>query len=315
MIMGAGAVGGFVGAKIFRNESAETVLVARGNHLKQLQINGLHFMAPDYDEYLHIKAVEDPSDAEMKPDLIIVTVKSKDTDGALKQIKPVIGEQTQVLTIQNGLGNYETLRDVLGTDRVIRGFCKLGCEVTAPGEITYRSLGDVTIGEDDGSNSPRCSAVKQLLDHSGINCTITDDIVKQSWQKMIWNTVFNCLTGLTATTTDAIYIENEAHQLARDIAVELRKIALAEGVTFTDDEITAVVEKSKALGAFKTSTYQDRLKNKPLEFDAFCGYASRKAAEAGVSTPKLDTINALFRLSEHSRVRAVMGKNEPETPR
>lgn len=302
MIMGAGAVGGFVGAKIFRNKSAETVLVARGNHLKQLQNNGLRFITPDDDEYLHINAVEDPSDAEMMPDLIIMAVKSKDTAGALKQIKPVIGEQTQVLTIQNGLGNYETLRDVLGADRVIRGFCKLGCEVTAPGEITYRSLGDVTIGEDDGTDSPRCTAVKQLLDHSGITCTIPDDILKQAWQKMIWNTVFNCLSGLTATTLDAIYQEPAAYNLAHELARELQKIALSEGVEFRDDEIMELIEKNRKLGAFKTSTYQDRLKNKPLEYDAFCGYASLKAAEAGVSTPKLDTVNALFRLSKHSRI-------------
>lgn len=300
MIMGAGAVGGFTGVQIFQKKSAEVHFIARGEHFRNMKENGLRYITPEENINLEVPVWEDPADTGEVYDLIIVTVKSADTPKALEQIRPVIGEKTQVLTIQNGLDNYEYLVSQLGVDNVIRGFCRLGCEVTAPGEITYRSLGDVTIGEEDGSESKRCQAITELLGQSGITCTVADDILRQAWKKMIWNTVYNCLSGLTATTLDAIYADEQVLKVAQDIAQELRKIANAEGVTISDDEITHIFDRTDKLGAFKTSTYQDRLKGKPMEYDALSGSALRRAEETGVNAPKLETINAMLRLTEKS---------------
>ncbi len=300
MIMGAGAVGGFVGARMIQKNAAEVDFIARGQHYHKMRDEGLRFITPEKEYQLDLPVFSNPADSGKVYDLVIVAVKSGDTAQALGQMRPVIGEQTQVLTIQNGLENYEYLRDELGQGRVVRGFCRLGCEVTAPGEITYRSLGEVTIGEEDGAESDRCRAIKALMDQSGITCMIAGDIRRQAWKKMIWNTVFNCISGLTATTLDGIFNDPDILKVAKGIAWELRNIAAAEGVDISDDKISEIFERTGKLGAFKTSTYQDRLKSKPMEYRALSGYAVRKATEAGVKAPKLETVNAMLKLTESS---------------
>lgn len=298
LIMGAGAVGGYIGAKIFQNGAADVTLVARGDHFKAIQKHGLMVSTSEDESALPVPVVDRPETITVPPDLIIIAVKTKDTEQAVSRIKPIISPNTQVLTIQNGLGNYDYVSNELGKEQVIRGFCRIGTEIVSPGHIHYSSMGDITIGEEDGSNSERCDMVQSIFTNAGIACEIADNILKRSWRKMIWNTVFNCLSGLTLTTLDAIYQTSQAHRLALDLAGELQQIARADNVEFSDEEITRLIENSARLGQFRTSTYQDRLKNKPLEYDAFCGYACRKAEQHGLQVPKLQTIDALFRLHD-----------------
>lgn len=278
----------------------EVTFVARGAHLQAMQSMGLR-VTGKADIHIHpAQAVStSPSEAPFDaPDWVIVAVKSFDTDGAIDYLKRVCGKQTQFLTLQNGLENYDKLVEAFGSERVVRGFCRLASEVTEPGVITFRGLSEVVIGEEDGSNSNRVLQLQKILEEAGINNKVSGEIKKKAWLKFVWNAVFNMLTGLGNTTIDRLYDDREAYATAWELFYEMQAVARGEGVVISDKEGEAIIDGSKSLGAFRTSTFQDRQKGKPLEYDAFCGYVVRRAEAADLRVPVHRTLYALYKLIE-----------------
>ncbi len=303
LIMGSGAVGGFYGAHLASVPGFHVTFVARGAHLKALQSRGLR-IAGLTEMHLHpVNAVADPSAPsvlEQPPELVIVAVKSYDTLEAIRLLEPVVSTRTQILTIQNGLENYELLSDEFGSERVIRGFCKIGAELTAPGVIEYRGLSSVVFGEEDGAPSNRVMQLQKIMEHAGIAAEVSPKIHREAWLKFLWNGIFNMMTGLSGATTDMIFDDADAYALAWQIFYEMQAVASAEGVRITDNDGTDIIEGTRGLGAFKTSTWQDRHKGKPLEYDVFCGYIVRKATAYKLAVPVNQAFLALYRLLEQS---------------
>jgi len=300
LIMGSGAVGGYYGAQLANTGSFNVTFVARGAHLKALQARGLRITGL---ESLHLDPVDvigDPSVLEQPPDLVIVAVKSYDTLEAIRLLEPVVSTRSQILSIQNGLENYELLSDEFGSDSVIRGFCKIGVELTAPGVIDYRGLSSVVFGEEDGTPSNRVLQLQKVMEHAGIAVHVSNDIRKKAWLKFLWNGIFNMMTGLSGATTDMIFDNEDAYAVAWQLFYEMQAVASAEGVRITDKDGADVIEKTRGLGAFKTSTWQDRNKGKRLEYDAFCGYIVRKASTYKLAAPVNQAFLALYRLLEQS---------------
>lgn len=300
LIMGSGAVGGFYGAHFARMDGLEVTFAARGAHLVALQRRGLRITGKTVMHLHPVHAVEDPSALEQPPDLVIVAVKSYDTPEAIRLIRPVVARHTQILTIQNGLENYELLTEAFGSSNVIRGFCKIGAELTAPGVIDYRGFSSVVFGEEDGSSSNRVLQLQKIMEHAGITVQVSRDIRRDAWMKFLWNGIFNMMTGLTGSTTDLIFEDEDAYAIAWQLFYEMRAVASAQGVRITEKDGAAVIEETRTFGAFKTSTWQDRQKGKPLEYDAFCGYIVRKGAAFKLAVPVNQTLFALYRLLERA---------------
>jgi len=300
LIMGSGAVGGFYGAQLASVDRFHVTFVARGAHLKAMQGRGLRITGLAGMHLHPVDAIGDPSTLEQPPDLVIVAVKSYDTLEAIRLLKPAVSTRTQILTIQNGLENYELLSDEFGSERVIRGFCKIGAELTAPGVIDYRGLSSVVFGEEDGTPSNRVLQLQKIMEHAGIAAEVSRDIRKEAWLKFLWNGIFNMMTGLSGATTDMIFDDVDAYAVAWQLFYEMQAVASAEGVRITDKDGTDVIEETRGLGAFKTSTWQDRHKGKPLEYDAFCGYIVRKATAYKLAVPVNQAFLALYRLFEQS---------------
>ncbi len=298
LIMGSGAVGGYYGVHLARINGLDVTFVARGAHLVALQRRGFRITGKA-DIHLHpVQAVEDPSALSQPPDLVIMAVKSYDTPEAIRLIRPVAAPHTQILTIQNGLENYELLGEEFGSSNVIRGFCKIGAELTAPGVIDYRGLSSVVFGEEDGTPSNRVLQLQKMMEHAGIKVEVSGDIRRDAWLKFLWNAIFNMLTGITGATTDRIFEDEDAYGIAWQLFYEMQAVAGAQGVRITDKDGAAVIEETRAFGAFRTSTQQDHEKGKPLEYDAFCGYIVRKAAAFKLAVPVNRTLLALYRLLE-----------------
>ena len=300
LIMGSGAVGGFYGGQLARIAGLNVTFVARGAHLRALQARGLRITGRTRLHLHPVHAVEDLSALDTAPDLVIVAVKSYDTPEAIRLLKPAVSTRTQILTIQNGLENYELLCDEFGSDRVIRGFCKIGAELTAPGVIDYRGLSSVVFGEEDGSQSNRVMQLQNIMERAGISVGVSREIRREAWLKFLWNGIFNMITGLTGATTDMIFDDEDAYAMAWQLFYEMQAVAGAEGVRITDKDGADVIEGTRAFGAFKTSTWQDRHKGKPLEYDAFCGYIVRKAAMYKLVAPVNQALFALYGLLEKS---------------
>lgn len=294
MVMGAGAVGGFYGAKL--STRFDTTFIARGAHLKAMKENGIQIKSVDGDFPEFPKCVEDPAELSDKPDLILFTVKSFDTDEAIEKIKPAVGKKTIILTIQNGIENSEKLNDAFGAEKVIPGLCQIGAMITEPGVVEHSALGKVVTGcTDENSNEAALNRIHLWMNSAGIDVKLSKNIHYDIWSKFAWNTTFNMITGLLSVTTDYVSESESGHELIRRIYQEIQIAAeKRDGVKLKTEDVDDMISKSAGLGPFKTSTYQDRIKEKPMEYDAFTGALLRIAKKHGLNFPVTKTIHQLF---------------------
>jgi 2-dehydropantoate 2-reductase len=294
LIMGAGAVGGYFGSRLA--EAGHSVyLVARGRHLQALVNDGLRVKTPEGVFHKKLPASENPASFGIVPDFIVFTVKSYDTLDALGQVRPLMGGNSQILSLQNGVENYDILAQVFGTDRVIRGFCRLNAELTGPGVIRQQKFAQIIFGEDDASVTPRVEQLAASLHQSGIDFRVSADIRRDMWTKFTWNAVHNVLTGLLGKTIIDLYKDEAMVSLMHRMTGEILTVAQAAGVDLRREDVDQVVEDGIQLGAFRTSTFQDRERGKPMEFDAFTGTMVRYGVRLGVPTPVFETLDALYR--------------------
>lgn len=297
MVMGAGAVGGYFGGCLAERTSADVTLIARGAHLQAIKKSGLIIRSSDQEKQIKVEAFEDPERAE-KPDLILFTVKSYDTEEAIKQLMPVVKETTQILTLQNGIENYPKLVAAFGPDRVVQGFCKIGAGVSEPGVIEHNAFGNITIGEQDGSKTPRVKNIEALFTEAEVPVSISDDINREVWLKFTWNCILNMVTAAGNVTVEKIFNHQEGEQLCYRIFEEIRQVAESENIDLKPEDGRAIIESSKKLSGFETSTYQDRQKGKKMEYEAFTGAIVRLADKHGLDVPHNETLYALLKLIE-----------------
>ena len=135
LIMGAGAVGGTFGSLLAKVKTNTVFFIARGKHLEAIKRNGLSVQSRKENFTIKVNVSDNPNNIKSKPDLILLTVKSFDTDSAIEQLKPVVFKKTQILSLQNGLENYPKLVNAFGDERVVRGVCGMNAEVLQPGVI------------------------------------------------------------------------------------------------------------------------------------------------------------------------------------
>lgn len=295
MVMGAGAVGGYFGGRIAERTDAQVTLIARGDHLKAIQESGLIIKSEGQNERISVDAFRNSEDAPV-PDLILFTVKSYDTEAAVNQIRPIVSEETQILTLQNGIENYPKLVEAFGEDRVIQGFCKIGAGVPKAGVIAHNAFGEVMVGEQDGSDSLRMSSVEKLFNDARIPLKVSTQINREVWIKFSWNCLLNMVTAAGNVTVDKIFEYPESEQLCYGIFNELRKVAKAEGVELSKNDGKKIIESAKELTGFETSTYQDRQKGKKMEYEAFTGAIVRLADRHGIDVPQNKTLYAILKL-------------------
>ncbi len=293
--MGAGAVGGYFGGCISERTGIKVTLIARGAHLDAIKNKGLIIRSSEEERKIITQAYEDPRKAE-KPDFILFTVKSYDTDNAIRQMQPAVTEYTQILTLQNGIENYPKLVNAFGPERVIQGFCKIGAGVPEPGVIAHRAFGSVTVGEQDGSDSERIRKAEGLFKKAGIPVRISKEITRDVWLKFSWNCILNMVTAAADVTVEKIFNEKEGDELCYRLFDEIRQIAGKEGVELTEEDGEKIIESSKSLTGFESSTYQDRQSGKRMEYEAFTGALVRLADKHDLSVPHNRTLYALLKL-------------------
>lgn len=296
IVMGAGAVGAYFGGCLASSDSNDMFFIARGAHLKAIQKNGIQVKSVYGDFNQRVEASDSLDGYRDTADIILFTVKSYDTKEAMELIRPKIGENTQILTIQNGLENFDKLEESFGADRVIQGICRIGAMVESPGVIRHSSMGSIIIGEYDGTTTERVKFVKHLFDQVNVDCRITDNIKKEVWTKFIWNSVFNMLTAAAGVTTDKIFEKEPSKKLSFEIFREISLVASEYGIDFTENDYNKMATEVQKLGAFKTSTYQDRVNGKRLEYKAFTGVILRMGKEKGLHLPYNEALYGLISL-------------------
>lgn len=295
LVMGAGAVGGYFGARLAAG-GEDVVLCARGENLLALRERGLAIESIRGDVNVRPAATDTPR--ELAPyDLILFCVKAYDTDAAAEAIRGCLSPGGAILTLQNGVENEARLEEIFGGGAVMGGNARVGTELVAPGRIVHISSGHIDFGELDGRDSDRARAIAATLRRTGILGECTPRIRSLRWDKLVWNGAFNTVATLTRRRVGDILDDPEALKLVCTLMREIIDVARADGADLGYDRIDFYLAHSRRnLRALKTSTQQDLERGRRLEYEALAGSVVRAARRHGVAAPGMETIYALMRL-------------------
>lgn len=295
LIVGAGAVGGYYGAKLAR-AGHEVVFTARGRNLEAIRERGLRLESPEGSIVVSPARALETADGERAFELILVCVKAQDTEAALEGLRSAIGVGALVVSLQNGVESEGLIERFLGIGPMLRGLAYVGVELVAPGTVHHSSGGTVLIGELDDRPSPRVRRLEQLLREASIEVVVPPNMARAKWQKLAWNAAFNVICALTGVTIGAALADPRSRRLVEAAMKEVEAVARAQDIEFDPDHVAAMLQHAERIGFVRPSTLQDRERGKPLEHDALTGAVVRFAERLGVPTPVNCTLDALARL-------------------
>ncbi len=312
-IFGAGAIGGLMAAKLAAKGEAEVTVIARGPHLAAMQQHGLRLRSEGTESVTHPRCVASAEEAGPQ-DYVVVTLKAHSLPSAAKQMQPLLGPDTAIVSAVNGIpwwyfyklpGAHEDHRvtsvdpdgsvwDLLHPSRAIGCIVYPAAEVPEPGIIDHTYGDRFTLGEPDGSRSPRAEALSKALMAAGFKAPVRPRIRDEMWIKLWGNLAFNPLSALTGATLDIITGEPELRAVCRQMMLEAQAVAEQLGVKFAID-VDKRIAGGAEVGAHKTSMLQDLERGRPMEIDALLGSVVELAELVELPVPICRTVLALVR--------------------
>jgi 2-dehydropantoate 2-reductase len=305
-IVGAGAVGGYYGARLAQR-GHDVHFLLRGDY-DAVQRNGLTVESCDGDFRIPPETVRAYNDPRRIPavDLVIVTLKSTSNDQLDPLVRPLLHEHTAVLTLQNGLGNEDRLAELFGARRVLGGMAFVCINRVAPGVIRHTDHGVIRLGEFSvRQRTGRAERFAAMFNASRVKCEVLDDLRFGRWQKLVWNVPFNGLGATLDLTTDRLVKTDEGLALVRQLMEEVRVAARADGVDLPVDLVDLNINNTLSMGPYKSSMQVDRQQGRPMEVEAILGEPLRRARAGGARVPVLDALYRAARVvDEGIRIRA-----------
>ncbi|MDR5830621.1 ketopantoate reductase family protein [Caballeronia sp. LP006] len=296
-ILGAGALGCAIGAALTEGGNEVWLLNRSAAHVDAMRRDGLLVDDATGSRRVTVRATTQAAEAGAA-DLIIVLVKSFHTDAAMRGALELIGPETVVLSLQNGLGHEDVLAGIVGRERVLAGKTYVGGVMRGAGHIESGVAGKATIvGELDGRVTARVAAIADTFNASGLATTVSDNILGTMWDKLLVNVATGALTGITGLTYGQFY--EDAHLKATSLAAvaEAMAVAKAAGVALsvTDPERPWILAGEGLSPAFKTSMLQSLEKGSATEIDFINGAVVRWGERHGVPTPVNATLVACIK--------------------
>jgi 2-dehydropantoate 2-reductase len=277
VILGAGAVGGYFGGLLAR-AGEDVFFIARGGHLEAIQTRGLAFENTGASYVVPVKASDDPRDAE-SADILIVTVKTYDTDTACPPCRRLVGPKTSVFTLQNGLGGKERLSKHFPPESIYQGVAYVATEVASAGVIRWEVSGRTII-----EPSPVSEDLKARFDRAGAPCEIAENIEQATWEKLVANSVFNVMATVEQCSLGDLLLEPR-REMCEKAVDELTAVAAAQGIVVRPEARERSWKFCSDHPNFPSSTQQDLKKGRPLEVEALSGELVRRARKLGVPAP------------------------------
>jgi len=285
-VFGTGGVGGYFGGRLAK-AGEEVHFIARGEHLQAIQARGLRVdsIAGDFvvDPAL---ASDDPSQFGIV-DVVLVAVKTWDVPQAALAMRPLIGDQTFVIPLENGVEAPEQLAAVLGVEHVLGGLCQISAFITGPGHIRHVGIEPfVAFGELEARQSQRAERLLQAFQVAGVKATIPPDIRVAMWDKFLFIATASGIGALTRAPAGIYRSLSETRQMLVAAFKEIVALAKARGVMFPEDAVEKRLAFVDSLPAGTMASMQrDILEGKPSELDSQSGAVVRMGAELGVPTP------------------------------
>jgi len=295
VVMGLGGTGGYFGAKLAR-AGEDVTFVARGEHLRAIQTKGLSVTSATEESWTVKAPAVERLDGLPPADLVLFCVKSFDTESAAQALLPVIGPDTGVLSIQNGVDNEEKLERIVGPGHVLGGVALVFATIAGPGTIEHFLLGKIQFGEMDGRDSPRARAFLAACERAAIPCELSRDVARTLWQKYVFLVAQSGMSALTRCPAGAFRAVPETRQLYRLLLEEMAALARAAGVDLGKDIVDVNMRNLDALGANAySSLHHDLTHGKRLELEALQGHAVRLGARYAIPTPTLFAVYAALK--------------------
>ena len=268
IIFGAGAIGSLIGVTLSKN--ADVTLIGRKEHVERIKIDGLEVSGKTKIKK-KINAEISVENITKKPDILILTVKSYDTESAIQQAKKIIKSDTVVLSIQNGLHNIDKIKKYLSNKQIIAGITTHGATYIGPGKIDHTGVGLTIIGGLD-KETTCINEICDLFNKSGIETQISNNIIKEVWIKAIVNSSINPITTLFQCKNGYLLENPVLENLIEKITEESTSIALSQGLKITNDSMISrtkeVIRKTKENYSSMLQSYKN---GKRTEIDSING--------------------------------------------
>jgi 2-dehydropantoate 2-reductase len=290
-IVGAGAIGCYYGGKLaqfgrdvhFLLRSDYEIVRKRGLRIRSKGGN------------VHIPKVNGYRSSEEIGlcDVVIIAVKTTANGEIPLLVRPLVGEKTMILTLQNGLGNEEFLAGHFGAERILGGLCFICLNRVAPGLIQLQDNGRLAIGKFNGFPTPRLHDLAWEFKRCGVVTSVVADLALEHWRKLVWNIPFNGLAvAAGGLHTREILADDRLRLRALALMDETIAIANACGQRLPTAVALEQMKRTETMGAFRPSTLIDHLAGRPLEIDAIWGKPLRRAREHGIAAPELERLHA-----------------------
>ena len=312
-VFGAGAIGGLMAARLAAKGEVEVTVIARGPHLAAMQGNGLRLLSEGQEILTRPRCVASAEEAGPQ-DYVLVTLKAHALPGAAAAMQPLLGPETAIVSAVNGvpwwyfhgMGGPHEGRVVESVDpggvvsRLLPPARAIGCivypaaEVIAPGVVAHTYGDRFSLGEPDGSRSPRAQRLSEALIAAGFKAPVRPRIRDELWVKLWGNLAFNPISALTTATLDVLIADPGQRGVARAMMLEAQRVAEALGIRFAID-VDRRIAGAAEVGAHKTSMLQDLERGRPMEIEALLGAVVELADLVGEAAPTCRTVLALVR--------------------
>jgi 2-dehydropantoate 2-reductase len=308
-ILGSGAVGGYFGAKLARS-GQDVTFIARGAHLEAIRTAGLEIKSAQLGDFV-VRAPAESDTAEIGPvDVAIVSVKAYDNSTALPMLKPLIGPETVVLTLQNGVDSADEVAAIAGEAHVLGGTTYVATALEGPGLIVqtgvHRSIIFGEVFGNRGRITPRVQAIADVLVAADIHATAVADARVPIWDKFVYLAAFSGFTGASRLAIGHIWKFPHVREMFYAASREIAAIAKAEGVTISANRFETLDEYMTNIPpTTRSSLLIDLEQGKRIEVEALQGAAVRRAAKHRVSVPIMSTLYALLKPWENGPIAKV----------
>ncbi|MFP6749008.1 MAG: 2-dehydropantoate 2-reductase [Alphaproteobacteria bacterium] len=295
-VMGTGAMGGYVGARL-AEAGADVTFIARGAHLAAIRKDGLRVTSPEGDMHLDpARATDNPGEVG-EVDFILLGVKLYDVEAAVRDLLPMMGPETGVISLQNGVDTPAVISKIAGPEHAVPGVALINGEIAAPGVIQHNALNGLTLGEPDGRDSPRMKAFRKLGQGAALEVIISPDILLELWRKVLMLTPMSGLSILTRLPLGRIRETPETWRLAGPAMAEVIAVAQAEGIGLGEADLqnTQTFTGQIMPDTWRGSLVEDLEAGRRLEVEWLHGTICRLGEKHGIETPFHRTVLGALR--------------------
>lgn len=300
-IVGSGAMGSLFGGLLAEAGNGVCLIDVWEEHVEAINSKGLWIEGLTGDRFIEVKATTEPGKIAGTSNLLIFFVKSYHTESAARGISSLVGENTTILTLQNGLGNAEILSNIFGKEKIVAGTTSYGANVLGPGRVCHAGIGPTVIGELDGEMTDRIQEIAQLITLAGIKTDTSSNVVGLIWSKLLINVGINALGTLINVRNGELVKGKHSAALQKELVAEGIEVAAEKGIALIHEDmagqVAAICEKTSGN---INSMLQDVRNKRKTEIDFINGAIVMEGESLNIPTPANRVVSSLVKALEES---------------